>query len=41
MLEAAIAAKDPAAAEPALKFLQENGTQDVVLDSLAQQLESN
>jgi hypothetical protein len=41
MLEAAIAAEDPAAAEPALKFLKESGTQDVVLKRLAQQLERN
>jgi tetratricopeptide (TPR) repeat protein len=41
MLEAAIAAKDRAAAEPALKFLKESGTQDVVLERLARQLESN
>jgi hypothetical protein len=41
MLEAAIAAKDPAAAEPALRFLKESGTQHVVLERLTQQLESN
>jgi tetratricopeptide (TPR) repeat protein len=41
VLEAAIAAKKPAAAQPALEFLKEHGTQDVVLQKLAQQLERN
>jgi thioredoxin-like negative regulator of GroEL len=41
LLEAAIAAKDVAAAQPVLKFVKENGTQDVVLGRLAQQLEQN
>ena len=41
VLEAAIAADDPAAAKQVLVFLAENGTEDVVLQKLAQQLERN
>jgi tetratricopeptide (TPR) repeat protein len=41
VLEAAIAAKEPAAARAALEFLKEHGTQDVVLAKLAEQLERN
>ncbi len=39
VLEAAIAADDPAAAAPVLAFLKQHGTQDVTLDRLAQRLE--
>lgn len=39
VLEAAIAAKDPAQARPVLEFLKANRTQDVVLERLAQQME--
>jgi hypothetical protein len=38
VLEAAIAAKDPAAAQPALEFLKHHRTQNVVLERLARQL---
>jgi tetratricopeptide (TPR) repeat protein len=38
VLEAAIAAKEPAAAREALRFLKENRTQDIALVNLAQQL---
>ncbi len=41
VLEAAIAADDPAAARPVLAFLAEHGTQDVLLQRLAQQLKRN
>ncbi len=41
VLEAAIAADDPVAAQPVLAFLAENGTEEVVLRSLAQQLKHN
>ena len=41
LLEAAIAAKDHAAAQSALEFLEENRTQDVVLQKLSRQLERN
>ncbi len=41
VLEAAIAAKDPARARPVLEFLEENSTEDVVLHKLAQLLERN
>jgi hypothetical protein len=41
LLEAAIAANDPAAAQPVLQFLKENRTQDVTLERLARQLEHN
>ncbi len=41
LLEAAIAAKDHAAAQLALEFLEENRTQDVVLQKLSRQLERN
>jgi tetratricopeptide (TPR) repeat protein len=39
LLEAAIAAKDQAAARPVLEFLKKHGTQDVVLEQLTRQLE--
>jgi tetratricopeptide (TPR) repeat protein len=39
LLEAAVAAKNPAAAQPVLEFIKENGTQDVTLERLARQLE--
>jgi tetratricopeptide (TPR) repeat protein len=39
LLEAAMAARDPAAAQEVLDFLAKNGTQHVALDRLAQQLE--
>jgi tetratricopeptide (TPR) repeat protein len=41
LLEAAVAAKNPAAVRPVIEFLKENGTQDVALDRLAKQLERN
>jgi Tfp pilus assembly protein PilF len=41
LLEAAIAANDPVAAQPALEFLREHRTQGVALHSLSQQLERN
>jgi hypothetical protein len=39
LLEAATAANDRAAAQPVLEFLKQNGTQDVALERLVQQLE--
>lgn len=39
LLEAAVAARDPAAAQPALDFLSAHGTQNVVLQELARRLE--
>jgi Flp pilus assembly protein TadD len=39
LLEAAIAAKDPAAARPVVEFLKKHGTQHVVLERLMQMLE--
>ncbi len=39
LLEAAVAAKDPAAAQPVVDFLAKHGTQHVVLERLVQQLE--
>ena len=39
VLEAAIAAKDPVAAQPVLGFLTEHSTEDVVLQNLVKQLE--
>jgi thioredoxin-like negative regulator of GroEL len=41
LLEAAIAANEPAAAQAVLEFLKQSGTQDVELQRLAQQLERN
>jgi len=41
VLEAAIATENRAAARPALEFLEEYGTEDVVLQKLAKQLERN
>jgi len=41
VLEAAVAADNPAAAHPVLMFLEEYGTEDVVLQKLAKQLERN
>lgn len=41
LLEAAIAAEDRAAAQPVLQFLRDSGTQDVVLQRLAQHWERN
>ena len=40
VLEAAIAAEKPAAAEPIIKFLQTNNNEHVLFKKLAQQLES-
>jgi tetratricopeptide (TPR) repeat protein len=41
VLEAALAAQKPEAAAAALRFLKENGTQDVMLRKLSEQLERN
>jgi len=41
VLEAAVAAEDHSAAQPVLTFLKANGTEDVVLQKLAKQLERN
>ena len=38
LLEAAVAAREPAAAEPALRWLAESGAESVVLRQLAAQL---
>ena len=41
VLEAAVAAKNPAAAQPVLDFLEKNGNTDVILMALREQLNSN
>jgi tetratricopeptide (TPR) repeat protein len=40
-LEAAISAQDPARARPVVEFLEESGTQDVVLERLIQRVEGH